>query len=295
MSRNGDCPSWTFSAVAASRRTRRRRWCSRTRDEQAVAVGERGGARRQHAYARDAREHDAPSASGIATRSRRALAPWRRPRRPALAGRGRAPRRRRDRSVEQVRRPSGSDPPGSTASSRRMIASTPAGSPGSPPRRHQDPVDDLRDDERDVVAAEGAGRSPSRTSRCRARTGRFARRAAARAPARATCTRRCRCDRRSRQVDARRQRRVEGRSSTRPVSLAEVGRRELGEAEVEHLQVVAVGDEEVGRLDVAVDDAAAVGGVERVGACRASAMTRSGGIGPSISCRTVAPRAVPWR
>ncbi len=38
-----------------------------------------------------------------------------------------------------------------------------------------------------------------------------------------------------------------------------------GEAEVEHLDVVAVGDEEVGRLDVAVNDAAAVGGVERLG------------------------------
>ena len=40
---------------------------------------------------------------------------------------------------------------------------------------------------------------------------------------------------------------------------------QLRQAEVEHLDVIAVGDEQVGRLDVAVDDAAAVRGVERLG------------------------------
>ena len=41
--------------------------------------------------------------------------------------------------------------------------------------------------------------------------------------------------------------------------------RELGQAEVEHLDAIAMGDEQVGRLDVPVDDAAAVRRVERLG------------------------------
>ena len=41
--------------------------------------------------------------------------------------------------------------------------------------------------------------------------------------------------------------------------------RGLREAEVEHLEMIAVGDEEVRRLDVAVNDAAPVRGVERIG------------------------------
>ncbi len=40
---------------------------------------------------------------------------------------------------------------------------------------------------------------------------------------------------------------------------------QLREAEVEHLRVAARSDEDVGRLDVTVDDSAAVSGVERVG------------------------------
>jgi len=43
------------------------------------------------------------------------------------------------------------------------------------------------------------------------------------------------------------------------------GHRELGDAEVEHLRLAAPGDEDVRRLDVAVDDAAGVRGVETVG------------------------------
>ena len=39
----------------------------------------------------------------------------------------------------------------------------------------------------------------------------------------------------------------------------------LGQAEVEHLRLLALGDEDVRGLDVAVDDAALVRGVERVG------------------------------
>jgi hypothetical protein len=39
----------------------------------------------------------------------------------------------------------------------------------------------------------------------------------------------------------------------------------LGQAEVEHLHLSCIGDEDVGGLDVTVDDAALVGGVERIG------------------------------
>src|SRR4051812_24266199 len=39
----------------------------------------------------------------------------------------------------------------------------------------------------------------------------------------------------------------------------------LGEAEVEHLHLALVGHEDIRRLDVAMDDAAAVGGVEGIG------------------------------
>jgi hypothetical protein len=40
---------------------------------------------------------------------------------------------------------------------------------------------------------------------------------------------------------------------------------DLGETEVENLGVSALGDEKVGRLDVAMNDALAMGGVERIG------------------------------
>jgi hypothetical protein len=43
------------------------------------------------------------------------------------------------------------------------------------------------------------------------------------------------------------------------------GRRELGEAEIQHLGVAALGNKDVGRLDVAVDDALGMRGVEAVG------------------------------
>ena len=49
--------------------------------------------------------------------------------------------------------------------------------------------------------------------------------------------------------------------------LARRGRRgrDLRQSEIQNLCVSALGDEDVSRLDVAVDDALGVGGIERVG------------------------------
>ena len=42
-------------------------------------------------------------------------------------------------------------------------------------------------------------------------------------------------------------------------------RRDLGQAKVQHLGVPALGDKNVGRLDVAMNDAFGMGGIERIG------------------------------
>jgi len=55
------------------------------------------------------------------------------------------------------------------------------------------------------------------------------------------------------------------RESGRLVTGGSGFRRDLGQAEIENLGVPAPGDEDVGRLDVAVEDALVMGGVERVG------------------------------
>ena len=47
--------------------------------------------------------------------------------------------------------------------------------------------------------------------------------------------------------------------------LRAAARRDLRQAEVQNLGVAALGDKNVGRLDVAVNDALGVGGIERVG------------------------------
>ncbi len=62
------------------------------------------------------------------------------------------------------------------------------------------------------------------------------------------------------------------------------------EAEVENFCVAAFGDEDVGGLDVAVDDAGAMSGVESVGDFDAESRSRSISRGrPVMACLRVAP------
>ena len=42
------------------------------------------------------------------------------------------------------------------------------------------------------------------------------------------------------------------------------GRQHLGQAEIQHLHLTAVGDKDVGRLNIPVDDALCVRGVQRI-------------------------------
>ena len=68
-------------------------------------------------------------------------------------------------------------------------------------------------------------------------------------------------------------------------------RRQLRQAEIEHLRVAARRDEDVGRLDVAVDDALRVRGVQRVGNLdrRGRAAARSASGLPPMRCFSVCP------
>ena len=75
-------------------------------------------------------------------------------------------------------------------------------------------------------------------------------------------------------------------------------RHDLGQAEVENLGVTAFGHKDVGRLDVAMDDALAVRGIQRVGDFNAERQERSRvSIGrPAIACFSVVRRPeTPWR
>src|SRR6185436_11115721 len=56
----------------------------------------------------------------------------------------------------------------------------------------------------------------------------------------------------------------------------------LGEAEVENLGLLAIGDEDVRRLDVAVQDAARVRGVERVGNLHGEPQQQADGERPAV-------------
>ena len=143
------------------------------------------------------------------------------------------------------------------------------------PRRHDDAVHDLHHDVREVVAVERrGGRSPSRRARCRAKTGPSARRARRHAPAPATCIARSRSPCRSGQVQGarsdkrRHQRRLEwlARCDQHRLPWRRQPRRwPAAPGRIQHLDVIPVGDEQVGRLDVAMDDAPPVSGVERIG------------------------------
>ena len=59
-----------------------------------------------------------------------------------------------------------------------------------------------------------------------------------------------------------------------------IARRKLGEAEIQHLCLASARDEDVCRLDVAVDDAARVGGIQRVGDVNAQFQEVVDGQGP---------------
>ena len=132
-----------------------------------------------------------------------------------------------------------------------------------------------------------AARWPSRRAPRRTRTGRCAHPVPRRAPAPATCRPPCRGSRPGwstvlvgRLVSRRRADRGRLRSD---VSLARPKSRILACA--------ALGDEDVGRLDVAVDDALGVRGVQRVGDLRwpARAARRSVAAGPAMRCFSVRP------
>ena len=131
-----------------------------------------------------------------------------------------------------------------------------------------------------------AVRSGPRTTRSRTTRCRFACRAAGRAPAPGSCTRQC-------PESFRSPSRRRGRWQT----VGAHRRRSLGETEVEHLGVAVARDRDVRRLEVAVDDALVMRGVQRIGDLpsqrRAPRRTvsgpraiRSARVPPSTSSRT---------
>jgi len=141
-------------------------------------------------------------------------------------------------------------------------------------------------DRRSSPPRTAADRSPSRRARRRARRDRSARRPSARAPARATCRPRCRAWCRPREE-------LSGDSRRRGVDRAAArGRPHLGEPEVENLRLAALGDEQVRRLQVAMDDAGAVGGIERVG--DSARPTRRAGRSAARSSRSRASGLLPF-
>ena len=71
---------------------------------------------------------------------------------------------------------------------------------------------------------------------------------------------------------------------------------QLGKSEIQNLRLPAIGDEDVGRLDIAVNDALAMGYVERVGDLDADVEQLVGATARPGSSRSGSRLpAAPWR